>query len=86
MDKPHRLAQVPYVFPAEGSDVVPGPHGNSKGDTPFYPTLPSTIAKIKSESSLGPKEVVENVSDRMGGVMHASYSGALPQEEQQQGS
>ena len=66
-----------------GSVPVPLPHGNSKSDTPFYPTLPSTVNRVKAKSSLGPKEVVARVSDSVGGVMKAACPGTIPRGEQQ---
>ena len=56
-------------------------HGNAKSEKPFYPTLPSTVQRIKTEcTAVGPKEVVASVS---GGVVGANYPGELPRNEQQ---
>ena len=60
------------------------PHGNSKSDRPFFPTLPSTMEMIRKRSSEGgPKEVVGTVSARLGGVMKAADACELPRDEQQ---
>ena len=81
-DNPHHLALVVYLIPP-GSVAIPFPHGNSKSDMPFYPTLPSVVEKIKVESSAGPKEAVARVSESVGGVMNAACPGTIPRGEQQ---
>ena len=58
------------------------PHGNSKSEKPFYPTVPSTMAAITSEVG-GPKKVVAEVSSAIGGVLSASDACSLPRNEQQ---
>ena len=62
----------------------PVAHGNSKHKKPFYPTLPSTMAKIKEVSKNdGPKGVISKVYAKLGGVVGASDSCILPKNEQQ---
>ncbi len=59
-------------------------HGNSKNDTPFHPTWPSTRQKIKEKClAEGPKHVVSLVSADAGGVLEASAPGRLPRDEKQ---
>lgn len=59
-------------------------HGNAKVGKPFFPTLPSTVSKIKREGDVvGPKEVLASVSKEVGGVLDSCYPGALPRNEQQ---
>ena len=59
-------------------------HGIAKSEKPFYPTLPSTVQRIKTEcTAVGPKEVVASVSSVSGGVVGANYPGELPWNEQQ---
>ena len=68
----------------DGFTPVVSSHGNSKSGKPFFPTLPSTVNKIKRGSDAGgPKEVLSSVSKDVGGVLDASYPGALPRNEQQ---
>ena len=60
------------------------PHGNSKSDRPFFPTLPSTMMKIKEECNVyGPKKVVCDISSDLGGIINASDSCELSRSEQQ---
>ena len=60
------------------------PHGNSKSNKPFFPTLPSTAETIKEKCvSSGPKAVVACVDSSDGGIMEASYPSQLPRNEQQ---
>ena len=60
------------------------PHGNAKSLKPFFPTLPSTVDRIRSQCSIsGPKEVVSSISADAGGILAASYPGELPRDEQQ---
>lgn len=59
-------------------------HGNANSTKPFYPTLPSTADHIRSKCDVsGPKEVLASVSAGVGGILHASYPGELPRDEQQ---
>ena len=54
-NKPHHLCLVAYYVP-DGFHPQPVAHGNSKHKKPFYPTLPSTMAKIREVSkNAGPK-------------------------------
>lgn len=83
-NQPHRYCLVVYYLP-EGFKPQILPHGNSKSTKPFYPTLPSTIQKMKEESvkGIGPKKIVSNVSASVGGIMSANDSCELPRGEQQ---
>ena len=72
-----------YRFP-QGKVPKPTPHGNSKSAVPFYPTLPSTMKRLKDEAlTHGPKETVNLVSTAYGGMMSASLAGQLPRNEHQ---
>ena len=74
---------VAYYVP-DGFQTLPATHGNSKSEKPFYPTLPSTMAKIKEESmNAGPKQVISKVLAELGGVVGASDACTLPRNEQQ---
>ena len=80
---PHPLCMIVYRIP-EGFVPQIMSHGNSKNETPFYPTLPSTMSKIKNECvTRGPKEVIKEVSMFVGEVMAASDPGKLPHNEKQ---
>ena len=68
------------------AELVIGEQGtkNSKSCKPFYPTLPSTMKKIKDEChTSGPKQVIADVSACLGGVMSATDACELPRDEQQ---
>ena len=72
-----------YHFP---SGFVPklASHGNSKSKIPFHPTWPSTMEHVKKEcAQLGPKAVIQQVSEEVGGVCGASAPGELPRNEKQ---
>ena len=56
------------------------PHGNSKQDKPYYPTLPSTLEAIANDSG-GPKDIVSKVSTSVGGVLACSDPCSLPRNE-----
>ncbi len=72
-----------YYLP-EGFESKPAPYGNSKSCKPFYPTLPSTLMKIKEEcAATGPKQVIVDVSASLGGNIAASDACKLPRDEQQ---
>ena len=58
-------------------------HGNSKSDSPFYPTLTSTKMDIEEQcSSHCPKNTVRIVSAKLDGVMDGSPC-ELPRNERQ---
>lgn len=71
-----------YYIP-DGFEPKITPHGNSKNEKPYYPTLPSTMAAMASCAGGGPKQVVGDVSAAIGGVLSASDACSLPRNEQQ---
>ena len=80
---PHVRCMVIYYIPPGFTPTIVS-HGNSKSSQPFFPTLPSTIDRIKKEChSVGPKEAVASVSSAAGGVLDATGPGAIPRGEQQ---
>ena len=83
-NQPHHLCLVVYYLAKNFTPVIV-PHGNSKKQKPFFPTLPSTIPAMKEQcaSGAGPKEIVSSVSAMVGGVTHASDACELPRSEQQ---
>ena len=59
-------------------------HGNAKESHPFHPTWPSTLERVKKEcTTKGPKEVMEVISQEIGGVVGATAAGQLPRNEKQ---
>lgn len=82
-NKPHQYCLAVYYLPPNFEPKAV-PHGNSKTERPFFPTLPSTMEKIKQEcTASGPKQVVSSVSNCVGGVMNATDPCELPRDEQQ---
>ena len=84
-NQPHRLCLLVYYLPPNFKPTVL-PHGNSKNEKPYFPTLPSTMAAIKDRCISmrgGPKKVVAEVSLMVGGVASASDACELPRSEQQ---
>ena len=80
---PHHLCLVSYRLP-HGFNPVVVPHGNSKSNQPFFPTLPSTKALIEAQSQRsGPKETLNVVSTKLGGVVNARSASQLPRNERQ---
>ena len=80
---PHSLCVAVYYLP---SGFVPtiNPHGNSKSEKPFFPTLPSTVKSIKQSCGIsGPKETIATLSSSAGGILEATYPGGLPRNELQ---
>lgn len=60
------------------------PHGNSKSNQPFFPTLPSTKARIDAQSQIcGPEETMNLVSASVRGVVDAHSAAELPRNERQ---
>lgn len=79
----HKYCLAVYYMPSNFIPTILS-HGNAKSSKPFYPTIPSTVERIKQEStSIGPKETVAVVSCKVGGILDASCPGALPRSEQQ---
>ena len=68
----HSLCVASFQFrKGKVSEVLP--HDNSKSDTAFRQTWPSTMAKIKKEATLhGPKDTVNHVSGISGGMIKAN--------------
>ena len=75
------MCLIVYYIP-DGFEPKVQPHGNSKQQTPYYPTLPSTLKAI-ADGSGGPKEIVSKVSASVGGVLAANDPCSLPRGEQQ---
>lgn len=74
---------VVYYLPCGFRPIVV-PHGNSKSEKPFFPTLPSTSVDIKERcTQSGPKGVVAGVDRSAGGLVGATYPGQLARSEQQ---
>ena len=83
-NQPHQYCLAVYYLPS-GFHPQALPHGNSKSSKSFYPTLPSTMLKMKEgcEKGYGPKKVVSEVSAQVGGLIAATDSCEIPCNEQQ---
>ena len=80
---PHQFCMVCYRIPPGFVPTVVS-HGNSKTGRPFYPTLPSTLQRVRCECvSKGPKQTVATVSAAMGGPTGTECPGGLPRDEKQ---
>ena len=77
--QPHHLCLIVYYLPKNFEPKLQ-PHGNSKADKPFYPTLPSTISE---SCSSGNKQILSEVSSSVGGIFSARDPCSLPRSEQQ---
>ena len=77
---PHRLCFLSYRLP-DGFKPVIVPHGNTKSNQPFYPTLPQY--KSPECKASGPKETLYKVSAKIGGIKNASCASQLPRNERQ---
>ena len=80
--QPHHLCLIVYYVPEDFEPKLQ-PHGNSKSDKPFYPTLPSTLQAISGSHAAGNKQILSDVSSSVGGVLSASDPCSLPRSEQQ---
>ena len=78
------LALVQYVFKEVEHEVIAAPHGSSKHDDKYMRTMPSVMAKLKKVAGKStPKNAVEIVSKKAGGVLSAPSAGARPRGRQQ---
>ena len=80
---PHHLCLVSYCL-LHGFNPVVVPHGNSKLNQPFFPTLPSMKALIEAQSQRsGSKETLNVVITKLGGIVNARSESQLPRNERQ---
>ena len=78
------LALVHYTFENEEHIIMPRPHGNSKSQSAYVRTLPSTLQKLRDVSQhVAPKHAVSEVSRSVGGLSHVSSVSQLPRNRQQ---
>ena len=78
------LALVHYTFENEEHAIMPHPHGNSKSQSPYVRTLPSTLQKLHEVSQhVPPKQAVGKVSRSVGGLSRVSSVAQLPRNRQQ---
>ena len=78
------LALIHYCFDNEEHSILTRPHGNSKSDTGFVRTMPSTLSKVRELSeNLRPKHVVSKLSQSFGGIVGAWSTSQLPRNRQQ---
>jgi len=82
-NSPHHLCLVVYRVPPGFKPTVKQ-HGNSRSQTPFHPTWPSTKQRIKEECLVhGPDNVVSSISAEAGGIVGATAPGKLPRDAKQ---
>ena len=75
---------VHYSLENEEHSVLPCPHGNSKSQSTYVRTMPSTMCKLRDVSHyLPPKHAVGEVTRGMGGLASASSVCELPRNRQQ---
>ena len=78
------LAMVHYSFDNEEHRILPHPHGNSKSQSAYVRTMPSTMCKLREVSRyLPPKHAIGEVSKSVGGLPGASSVSVLPRNRQQ---
>ena len=78
------LSMVHYSFDNEEHSVLPRPHGNSKSQSAYVRTMPSTMCKLRDASQyLPPKHAVGEVTRGVGGLAGASSVSELPRNRQQ---
>ena len=78
------LALVQYVFKEVEHEVIAAPHGSSKHDDKYMRTMPSVMAKLKKVAGKStPKNAVETISKKAGGVLSAPSARAHPRGRQQ---
>ena len=78
------LALVQYVFKEAEHEVIAAPHGSSKHDDKYMRTMPSVMAKLKKVAGKStPKNAVETISKKAGGVLSAPSARAHPRGRQQ---
>ena len=75
------LALVHYTFENEEHIIMPRPHGNSKSQSAYVRTLPSTLRDVSQH--VAPKHAVSEVSRSVGGLSHVSSVSQLPRNRQQ---
>ena len=80
----HLHGLVQHVFKEVEHEVIAAPHGSSKLDDKYMQTMPSVMAKLKKVAGKSmPKNAVEIVSKKAGGVLSAPSAGALTHGRQQ---
>ena len=73
------LAMLHYCFDGDEHPVLSCPHGNSKSQTGYIRTMPSTISTVRELSEhLPPRRVIGKMSQDVGGIMCAKSASQLP--------
>lgn len=71
-----RLALVQYVFEGVEREVKVKPHGNGKGNKPYYRTSETTKQRLQQlADSNSPKEVFHQSLEESGGILHLKSAG-----------
>ena len=77
---------VQYLFDGPEVEVKIKPHGNTKGDKPFFRTSSSTKVRVQEiGSSHTPKDAVSILTREQGGEICARGAASLPRDRQQIG-
>ena len=78
------LSLVHYTFDTEEHAILSRPHGNSKSQSAYIRTMPSTMTKLREACQhLPPKHAVCEVTKSVGGVAGASSIAEMPRNRQQ---
>ena len=78
------LAMVQYYFTGKEHPVYKPPHGNSKSNTPYKRTLPSTMDRMKKlASEKGPVATFEMIDKEIGDVVGQQSAGSRLRNPQQ---
>jgi hypothetical protein len=83
----HPLALIVYKFDGVPEhQVLVRAHGNSSKQRPYYRTAPSVrknLSTALSGAGKSPKEAVDNVLQKKGGLVHATSAGQIPRNRKQ---
>lgn len=83
----HPLALIVYKFDGVPEhQVLVRAHGNSSKQRPYYRTAPSVrknLSTALSEAGKSPKEAVDNVLQKKGGLVYATSAGQIPRNRKQ---
>ncbi len=80
VDTKFNFGFVQYIWVGQQISVVPEPHGNSKNQEPYQPSMKSTRELIKTAVAKGsrPAKVHEEVLGSLGGITKIDYEGQVP--------
>lgn len=80
----NKLALVQYMFDGPEIDVTAKPHGNSKGNTPYFRTSNSARQKLQSlAATKTPKAAIQAMTSEAGGELNIDTPSNAPRDRQQ---